>query len=244
MLSTEVVQAVESWLEAHRGMPTCLDNFCGEGGAGAGYAGAGFHVFGVDQVAARLRRYPFPSVQADALEVLHRFGSRFSLRHNSPTCTGFSRGTAAVPDRLTRYPRLIGAVRELCREAGGPYVIENVADARSELQTPVLLCGRQFGLTATDDDGTHLVLDRHRLFESNAALLVPEHPTHDRTLQVAGSYAGARRDKAEARHVRRGGYVPSVEVQRTLLGTPWMSERGCQLSIPPAYTRHLGEQLL
>jgi DNA (cytosine-5)-methyltransferase 1 len=64
------------------------------------------------------------------------------------------------------------------------------------------------------------------------------------SLQVAGSYGGARRDKWEAKHIRGGGYVPSVEVQRQILGTPWMSEKGCQLSIPPAYTEHIGTQLL
>lgn len=38
--------------------------------------------------------------------------------------------------------------------------------------------------------------------------------------------------------------MPSVDVQRELLGTPWMSEKGCQLSIPPTYTTYIGLQLL
>lgn len=84
-----------------------------------------------------------------------------------------------------------------------------------------------------------------RLFEvSGFALLVPEHLPHDRSLQVAGSYGGARRDKTEAREVRKGGYVPSADIQRALLGTPWMSEKGCQLSIPPVYTELIGLQWL
>ena len=48
----------------------------------------------------------------------------------------------------------------------------------------------------------------------------------------------------EARTIRKGGYVPSVEVMRELLGTPWMSEKGCQLSIPPSYAEHVGVQLI
>jgi hypothetical protein len=72
----------------------------------------------------------------------------------------------------------------------------------------------------------------------------PAHPPHRRALQVAGSYAGARRDKLQARHVRHGGYVPSADVQRALLGVPWMSERGAMLSIPPVYTEWIGAQLL
>lgn len=225
-------------------MPRLLDLFCGEGGAGVGYRMAGFDVVGVDSNARRLESYPFESHKGDAIAFLLEHGHDFDVIHASPTCTGYSRGTAALPDRLERYDRLIGAVREALHIIGKPYVIENVADARPELLAPVLLCGRQFGLEATDDDGTRLVLDRHRLFESSVFLFAPPHFAHDRSLQVAGSYGGARRDKEEARHVRKGGYVPSADVQRALLGTPWMTEKGCQLSIPPAYTQYIGAQMI
>ncbi len=222
-----------------------LDLFCGEGGASQGWCQAGFEVVGVDTNPARLARYPFDSHQADAIEFVLEHGRKFDLVHASPTCTGYSRGTAAIPDRVSRYDRLIAATREALVSIGVPYVIENVEDAKRELRSPVMLCGRQFGLAATDDDGTPLVMDRHRLFESNLMLMVPPHPKHDRSLQVAGAYGGARRDKHEARHVRKGGYVPkSLDVLRALLGTPWMSEEGCFLSIPPAYTEWLGGQLL
>jgi DNA (cytosine-5)-methyltransferase 1 len=220
-----------------------LDLFCGEGGAGMGYYRAGFEVVGVDTSAARLKHYPFATVQADALVYALEHGHRYDAIHASPTCTGYSRGTAALPDRLERYDRLIAATREVLLAVGRPYVIENVADARPELRDPIMLCGRMFGLSATDEDGTPLVMDRHRLFESSLPLTAPEHPKHDRTLQVAGSYGGARRDKDEARYVRKGGYVPSLSVQRELLGTPWMTGTGCKLSIPPAYTEFVGSQL-
>jgi DNA (cytosine-5)-methyltransferase 1 len=235
-----------------------IDSFAGEGGAGVGYMRAGFCVSGVDKVPdrktakgqrARLDNYPTDCsgaelICADAVEYLWEHGREYAAAHSSPTCTGYSRGTVALPDRLERYDRLIPVVREVLASLGIPYVIENVEFAAPELRSPILLCGRQFGLTAVDDDGTPLVMDRHRLFESNVLLMAPEHPPHDRSVQVAGSYGGARRDKREAREVRKGGYVPSVEVQRTLLGTPWMSEKGCQLSIPPVYTEHIGAQLL
>lgn len=224
--------------------PRLLDLFCGEGGAGMGYHRAGWEVVGVDTSAARLRHYPFESHQGDAIEFILNHGHEFDAIHASPTCTGYSRGTAAVPDRVARYDRLIPATREACRTIEATYILENVADARSELQSPILLCWRMFGTPVPDDDGTPLVMDRHRLFESNALLLAPEHETHDRTVQVAGSYGGARRDKREAREIRKGGYVPSADVQRALLGTPWMTEKGAQLSIPPAYTEFLGVQLL
>lgn len=231
------------------GRPKLLDAFAGEGGAGKGYMRAGFCVTPVDTSRARLDNYPIGCVRggpvrADAIEYIAEHGHKYAAGHGSPTCTGYSRGTAAIPDRLSRYDRLIGATREAFLIAGIEFVIENVADARPELRNPVLLCGRQFNLTAVDDDGTPLVMDRHRLFETSFPVMAPEHPKHDRSVQVAGSYGGARRDKREAREVRKGGYVPSAAVQRDLLGTPWMSEKGCQLSIPPVYTEHIGTQLL
>lgn len=232
------------------GRPRLLDAFAGEGGAGRGYQQAGFCASPVEQSKARLSRYPLDCENAepicgDAIAYIAAYGHQYAAIHMSPTCTGYSRGTVALPDRLSRYDRLIPAAREAAQIAGRPYVIENVAGARSELRTPVLLCGRMFKLEATDDDGTRLVMDRHRLFETSFFILgAPEHPRHDPAMQVAGSYGGARRDKAESRTIRKGGYVPSADVQRTLLDTPWMSEKGCQLSIPPAYTRWIGERLM
>ena len=241
-----------------------LDNFAGEGGAGMGYSRAGFKVWAVDNDPKRLALNPFPSHLGDVIDVMatllacgavdftHKDGrvtwkrlSDFAAIHNSPTCTGYSRGTVALPNRLTRYDRLIAITRALMVEAGLPYVIENVEGAKRELDHPIMLCGRMFGLGAIDTDGTPLVLDRHRLFESSAFLLAPPHETHDRRAQVAGLYGGARRDKEAARNVRHGGYVPAdLEVQRTLGGTTWASEKGCWLAIPPAYTEFIGAQLL
>lgn len=240
-----------------------LDGFCGEGGAGMGYylglrlLGFCPTIVGVDNVASRLERYGsmndlvdpacggFRAVHGDALAWTANHGRTYDLIHGSPTCTGYSRGTAAIPDRLQRYDRLIPVWRDVAQATGRPYVIENVADARPELREPIMLCGRMFRLETDDEDGTRLTLDRHRLFETSAELPPPEHPKHSWVtnardgVQVAGSYGGARRDKHEARHVRKGGYVPSAQVQLRLLRVPWMTEKGCQLSIPPAYTTYL-----
>jgi len=255
--------------------PRLLDLFAGEGGAGTGYARAGFDVYAVDNDPKRLKLNPFTSHLGDVVEVMaellagyavdfrHPRGhlvplwlADFAAIHGSPTCTGYSRGTAAIPDRLTRYDRLIAVTRALMVEAGLPYVIENVADARAELRNPVLLCWSMFydAGSVLDADGTPLRMERHRLFESNVPL-TPAHSLgseyvlgscyHPRSVQVAGAYGGARRDAWEARHVRKGGYVPaSLDVLRALLGTPWMSETGCFLSVPPAYTEFIGAQLL
>lgn len=232
-------------------MPILLDLYCGAGGAARGYALAGWTIVGVDNDPARLAEYPYAHHQGDALEFLYLHGQEFDAIHASPDCRGYSRGTVALPDRLDRYDRQIAAVRDLLRETGKPYVIENVADARRELLDPYLLCGRMFGLTATDDDGTMLTLDRHRLFETNWPLSVPEHKPHGWRsnirdgIQVAGVYGGARRDKVEARTVRKGGYVPpNPDVLGSLLGIDWMGEEALYKAIPPVYTRLIGLQLL
>lgn len=219
-----------------------LDLFCGEGGASLGYANAGFEVFGVDNDPKRLKRYPFEHLPADAMEYLYEHGDEFDFIHASPPCQGYSIATSALPDRLERYDRMIPALRDLLVATNKPYVIENVYNARTEMVEPQMLCGRMFGLSAIDTDGTYLVMDRHRMFETNWDFVAPEHPKHDRKLQVAGSYGGARRDKVEARKERKGGYVPAFEVQQKLLGITHMSEKGMWLSIPPVYSQFIGNQ--
>ena len=224
-----------------------LDLFCGEGGAGMGYYTAGLEVFGVDNSDARLKLYPFESIKGDAIAYLLEHGHEFDAIHASPPCTGYSRGTAAIPDRFDRYDRLIAATREALIATGRPYVIENVADARSELRDPMLLCWSMFHVPGSvkDADGTPLRMERHRLFESNVALFPPATCNHPSDIQVAGAYGGARRNAKEAREVRKGGYVPaSLDVLRELTGLHWASEKGCFLSIPPSYAEVVGRQLI
>lgn len=222
--------------------PKLLDLFCCEGGASMGYHRAGFDVYGVDLFEDySQRRYPFPSHKGDAIKFVKERGHEFDVIAASPPCQHASAGTRAQ-DR-SKYPRLIEPIREALWATGKPYVIENVKGAH--LFDPILLCGTMFGLSAADDDGARLEMWRHRLFESNVDLAPPSPCDHGRfSEQVAGSYGGARRDKDEARNVRHGGYVPSKRVQQELLGIDWMTERGMHQSIPPAYTEHIGRQLL
>ena len=235
-----------------------LDLFCGQGGTTAGLQRAGFRVTGVDR-ADHARRYPGTFVQADALDYLADHGHRFQVIVAGPPCQGYSISTAGNPEARAKYPRLIGATRALLEATGRPWVIENVEQAASEMVAPVLLCGRMFGLEADDLDGQRLVLERHRLFESNVPLTAPPHPAHDGPAWVAGVYGGGRlakrphigatpsprQDRHEARYVRKGGYVPrSLAVRQAIMGgVDWMTARGLAESIPPAYAEHLGHQL-
>lgn len=223
-------------------MPMLLDAFCGEGGAALGYQRAGFTVVGVDTSDACGRYYPGMFVPVDAVWYIAEHGHRFDVIHASPPCQRYTHGNVAG-QQAQRHPDLIGLTREALISTGRPYVIENVP--RSPLIDPLVLCGTMFNLTTTDDDGTPLLLRRHRHFESNVPLVAPRPCSHPRGAQWAGVYGGARSNKEEARHVRRGGYVPRRQLQAELMGVPdWEGTiRGLQESIPPAYAAHIGRQL-
>lgn len=251
-----------NWLEmALSGHYIVFDLFGGQGGAAKGYIDAGVpadRILGVD-IANHGKRYPGHFAQMDALAFLSQYGHLAPIKHTSPPCQGYTIATAGNPTARAKYQRLIAATRELLKVAGGVWVIENVEQARSQMVDPIMLCGRMFNLTAEDADGLPLVLDRHRLFESNVPLVAPDHPKHGNQ-QVAGVYGGSRRakrrdgeslaevaprDRYAARYERGGGYVPrSIAVQQQLLGIDWMTIKGMQESIPPAYTEFVGAQLL
>lgn len=218
--------------------PKLLDLFCCAGGAGAGYHRAGFEITGVD--ISPQPRYPFEFIQADAIEYVREHGHLFDVIHASPPCQAFSTTRHA---HSVEHPDLLGPTRDALEATWKPYVIENVPGA--PLRSPLLLCGSEFGLRARDVDGVELAMRRHRLFESNVWLMGAGGCAHDST-QVAGSYTGSRHRKPEHRDnpERRGGYTPAVSVRADLLGVEWMNEREMAQAIPPAYTEHIGRQLM
>lgn len=241
--------------EARRlGKRTVLDAYCCEGGVSTGWHRAGFAVFGVDlfkhrNAAGKLvgfsqKRYPFPSMQMDAVEFIRLYGHLFDVIVASPPCQPHTAALRAERASGKHRPSLIEATREVIQATGRPYVLENVEGARAHLVDPVELCGTMFGLTAVDDDGVLLEMWRHRLFESNVNLTAPT-PCHHNlySLQVAGSYGGARSDKDEARNERHGGYVPAKHIQQALLGIDWMTIGGMHQSVPPVYAEHLALQM-
>lgn len=203
--------------------PRILDLFCCQGGAAAGYAAAGFEVVGVD--ISPQPRYPFVFIGADALDVLvdQSFLSSFDAIHASPPCQAYSN---AQRIQQREHPDLIGPVREALQRIGLPWVIENVEGA--PLRQPVMLCGAMFGLQTY----------RHRLFEASFPIEVPEHPEHAAPLRKMGR---PRRPGEFAHYV---GNFSGVQDARNDLDVPWMDRDGIRESIPPAYSRYIGEQLL
>ncbi len=219
--------------------PRMLLLFCCQGGGSVGYHRAGYDVVGVDIVPQP--RYPFPFVLGDALAVMDTLlaggtitasdGRAYGLRdfdaiHASPPCQAYS---AAQKLQKLLHPELIAPARERLVQSSLPYVIENVCGARADLHDPILLCGAMF-------EGLRVY--RHRLFESNVPLTAPSHPEHT----ARQAKMGRRAKPGEWLHVV--GNFSGVEEGRAAMGMPWATRKGLSEAVPPAYTEHVGRQLL
>jgi len=202
-----------------------LDLFCCAGGAGMGYHRAGFEVVGVD--IAPQPNYPFEFHQGDALKFLLEHHHKFDAFHASPPCQAYTPLTALHPHKV--YPDLVDATRDALDALGKPYVIENVMSAPLDKARSVTLCGGMFGLRTY----------RHRRFETRLKLTAPEHPKH-----VARTATKQRRQRwAEGWHVSITGDVGTY-LGPEAMGIDWMNGNELCEAIPPAYTEHIGRQLL
>lgn len=205
-----------------------LDLFCGAGGAAMGYHRAGFEVVGMD--IEPQPNYPFEFIQGNALSF---DPEGFDAIHASPPCQAYSTQTA---DR-TKHPRLIGFVRHLLNKTGLPWIIENVEGARQELRDPIRLCGSSFGLD----------IRRHRYFEANWGLrgLPCDHSWQTprfRSLSITQHRAGKLASVVGVHgHLN---YPGEFEIRCRAMGIDWMTNDELVESIPPAYTEHIGIQLM
>jgi DNA (cytosine-5)-methyltransferase 1 len=215
-----------------------LDLFAGAGGAAFGYQLAGFHVTGVD-IAPQPRYAGDEFVQADALDFPL---DGFDALHASPPCRdhsplSFVRGTVG-----TGY--MLETTRARFAAQTVPWVIENVEGA--EMPGSLTLCGTEFGLRATDQDGDLRWLKRHRRFESSFLLMGAGgcNCSGRRIGGVYGRAGGAPRTQVSRGGRRRGGYQLGADQARAILEVPWMNRDEAAQAIPPAYTQFIGEQLL
>jgi DNA (cytosine-5)-methyltransferase 1 len=215
--------------------PRLLDLFCGAGGCAKGYQRAGFYVVGVD-VKSQPHYCGDEFIEADALEVLREEDLRgialpFDAIHASPPCQGYS----ALKGLTTfDYPLLVASVRDLLRETGLPYAIENVMGA--PLHHPFRLCGSSFGLRVW----------RHRLFETNWPIgMVPlcSHQQHPEPLDVTGTGGPS----SKPRSAPGGGLSrkpANLAEAREAMGIDWMTRPELAEAIPPAYCEFIGHQLM
>jgi len=199
-----------------------------------GYYRAGFDVVGVDL--APQPNYPFSFIQADELEVLANVSSKFSAIHASPPCQSYL-NLGAVNRKLGRkyeHADLIAETRDLLKQTGLPYVIENVSDARKSLVDPVRICGTGLGLP----------LRRHRLFESN--IPITGIPCNHKAFTEQKYWTGWR-PNGETRLstvVQVYGNAGGTSEWPAAMGIDWMTNREMCEAIPPLYTEHVGAQLL
>lgn len=215
--------------------PKLLDLFSGAGGCAVGYDRAGFDVLGVDLVPHP--EYPYFFIQENALRTLGRLLTQPAFKvdavHASPPCPRYSVATPKA--NRDKHPDLIGPVREMLRVWGGPYVIENVVGA--PLESPVRYCGSSFGLGVR----------RHRLFESNVPLVAPEcdHASQSQVWGVYGDHGDRRGPVPRPNGASRGGKARDTAHAREVMGIDWMTEwHDLADAIPPAYTEHIGRQLM
>lgn len=211
--------------------PRLLDLFCCAGGAGIGYSQAGFEVVGVD--IKPQPNYPLPFIQADALAVDPKFIGLFDAVHASPPCQAYS-DLAKRNRNADDWPRLIEPVRDMLIRSGLPYVLENVDGA--PLLKPVVLCGTMF---------PELRVLRHRLFEANFEIVPPPHKKHPKvhTFDRRKSHFGKTNEWRDFVQVTGGGNC-TLAAAREAMGISWMTKNEINESIPPAYTRLIGRQLL
>lgn len=219
------------WNRTKSGKPKILDLFCCAGGVAMGYSRAGFDIVGVD--IDPQPRFPFEFIQGDALELDMDFLKSFDAIHASPPCQSYS-DLAKRNGNAHEWPRLVEPVREMLMASGKPYVIENVEGA--PLINPTVLCGTMF-------KGLRVI--RHRLFETNFPLTAPPHGKHPicHTFDKRKSQYGKTNEMIDFVSVTGGGNC-TVRAASDAMGIDWMTKNELNESIPPAYTEHIGKQLM
>lgn len=190
-----------------------------------GYHRAGFEVVGVD--IEPQPNYPFELHQADALEFPL---DGFDVVHASPPCQAFTAYRNNSAQTFRPAFNLIPATRAKLVEAELPYVIENVPGA--PLHAPATYCGTSF---------PPLEVRRHRLFESDLPLSAP---SCDHGRLTERKYPGSTNRPNGRTVCNIGEYRVPVVVQRRAIGIDWMSLPELSQAIPPAYTEHIGRQLM
>lgn len=217
-----------------------LDLFCGAGMASDGYAQAGFEPAGVDIV--QRDSYPYTFNCADALEVLQdrEFIQRFDLIHASPPCQAHTRAKhlRTAQGGKSRHGDLLTPTLAALRMYDIPWVVENVVGSPG-MDGAVIECGSAYGLKVR----------RHRLFLASFPLVGSgcKHKEQGKPIGVYHVMGDTCKGvcKKTGKLVIGGSTAKTVEEGRWAMGvTRAISWNELKEGIPPAYTKHVGEQAL
>ena len=198
--------------------PRLLDLFCGAGGAVRGDA--------TELVQDRIEGcFHFRGQSSPCL-------GRFDAVHMSCPCQGYTALTVGTNAGRTAQPKLVAQMREWADATGLPYIIENVQG--SDVRRDLTLCGEMFRLDVI----------RHRYFEvSGFTATAPYHVPHRG--RVRGWRHGQFFDGPYFAVYGDGGGKGTVAEWQKAMGIDWTDDRhSIAEAIPPAYTEHIGAQLM
>lgn len=190
-----------------------------------GLSRAGFDVEGWD--IKQGLNYPFTRHIGDALDANLE---GFDFVWASPPCQAH---TSLKHRTGKEYECYIERTREKLKAWGGPYIIENVVGA--PLVNPIMLCGSSFGLRVR----------RHRIFESNVALLGMDcnHAAQPDPIDVSGT--GSFQHSPRKKKTGGLGRKPKgLEEAREIMDMPWATRKEIAQAIPPAFAEYLARQIL
>ena len=195
----------------------------------------------------------------------------WSAIHASPPCQAYT-SARSLPNTRKDHPDLVASVRELLRRTGVSWVMENVPG--SPLAAHIILCGSMFGLHAGEWElRRHRLFETSGLFcltppcqhggavlgvygehgrdRRRAMLIAGNFQAREtrRVMTIAGDHLGSRRRRvlgiyANGNATRARGTGANIEQARTLMGIDWMTGKELSQAIPPAYTEHIGAQLI
>ena len=198
-------------------------------------ASDGYHAAGFTEIVGwdinPQPHYPYEFIQGDALEMLASPALHdFDAIHASPPCQMHTRAKhlRAAQGGTSKYPDFLTPTLAALRHWEKPWVVENVPGAPG-LDDAVVECGSAYGLGVR----------RHRLFLSNVPLVGSgcDHKAQGRPWGVYHVPNDA---------IPQGGRTArNVEHGREVMGvTRPVSWQELKEGFPPAYSLHVGEQLL
>jgi DNA (cytosine-5)-methyltransferase 1 len=143
-------------------------------------------------------------------------------------------GVDIRPQPNAPFRVVVGDAVAFIREHGHEFDVIHASPPCARLHAPAVYCGSSFGLP----------IHRHRQFESTVLLLTPA-CEHDRLTDArywtGYSPKGQRRRSTVVQVYGNGG---EREAWGPALGIDWMTPDELTQAIPPAYTEHIGLQLL